>query len=53
METVTVTQAAEELGVSSQQVINLIKRNKLEAEKKGWFWLITQDSVKARKHAIN
>ena len=46
---ITVSEAANLLGVSASRVKALIKQNKLKAEKPGRDWLIDKKSVLARK----
>ena len=55
MFSLTVAEAARQLGVSSPRVYQLIKQGTLEAEKVGGIWLVSTESVDARsksdKHA--
>jgi len=47
--TMTVAEAAVELEMNHQQVLNRVKRGKLKGQKKGWFWLVKRSSVEAAK----
>lgn len=45
----TVKEAAEALGISEGRVRQLIGEGVLDAEKFGGLWVVTEDSVEARK----
>jgi excisionase family DNA binding protein len=45
----TVQEAAEETGLTSQQILNRIYRKKLRAHKRGWIWMIHRAGVERLK----
>lgn len=45
----TITEAAEQLGVTRQRVHDLIMRGKLDAHKRGKAWFVYRYSIEARK----
>lgn len=48
----TVREAAEKLGLTPQQVLNRIKRQKIKAKKKGWIWLVKPRDLEAIRKAL-
>lgn len=50
MESYTAREAGELLDLEHLEVIRRIRRGEISAQKKGWFWLITEAEVKAVKH---
>lgn len=43
--TMTVSEAAAELGVSHQWILNRVNRGKIKGEKRGGIWLLKRSSV--------
>lgn len=53
MKTVLVSEAARQLGVSHQYVLNRVLRKKIKARKEGRFWRVYASSIQAELRRRN
>ncbi len=52
VQTMTVSEAAQDLGVSHQWVLNRVNRKKIKGEKRGGIWLLRRSSVERAKNLL-